>query len=56
MKIHLIEPDPEDNPTRVDNAFDGIKSVPAWRYWMDVLVASAAILSILDISIRFLSG
>ena len=51
--MHLIEQKPEEKQ-EVVNAFEGIKEVPRWHWWMEVAIRLAALLTIADFLYRLL--
>jgi hypothetical protein len=53
--MHLIDQKPEEKQ-KMDNAFEGIKEVPRWHWWLEVAIRLAAILTIIDFLFRYLLG
>lgn len=51
--MHPIERKPEERH-EVVNAFEGIKEVPRWYWWMEVAIRVAALLTIGDFLYRLL--
>jgi hypothetical protein len=51
--MHLIEQKPEEKQ-EMANAFEGIREVPRWHWWMEVAIRLAALLTIADFLYRLL--